>query len=368
MKTNPILRVGVLFGGKSSEHEISQRSAASVIQCLDRSRFKVVPIGISRTGEWFLHDLEKLSFDDINSVQLDDESTPLSFSLSGNDLHEYIDVVFPMVHGKFCEDGRLQGLLDFLELPYVGSGVSGSAVMMDKVLSNRVAESLDIRVPKWMNFSAVEWQNDAKRLTEEISVSFRYPLFVKPVVTGSSVGVSKVESPDGLQEAIELALGVDVNVMVVAAVKNVRECEIAVLENIHDPATPIVTMAGEIVPHHSFYSYAAKYLDDDGADLVLPANLPVPVLTTMQACAATLFRALNCEGLGRVDFLWDEKADVLYFNELNSLPGFTSISLYPKLCEFAGIEYPDLLTRLIELAIARHKRQMILRRELVIPA
>ncbi len=352
-------KIAVLFGGRSSEHEISLISAASVIQHLDQALFEVVPIAIDKQGRWLLHDIATLNYED-NAIVIDEEAAPLSLSLAANSFNAIADVVFPVIHGENCEDGRLQGVLEALKIPYVGSGVSGSAVMMDKVLSNYVAEQVGANVPDWISFRAQQWEQNKVALIAEIEEKLTFPMFVKPVVTGSSIGVSKVSVAIDLIAAIEEAFEFDTHVMVENGVIG-RELEIAVLENIDDITKPLVSMPGEIVLHHDFYSYAAKYLDEDAAGLDLSPQLPKGLVGRMQKTAACLFKAMNAEGLGRADFLYDDVSDKLYFNEINSLPGFTSISMYPKMWGEAGLGYKTLLTKLVDLAVARFERTSVLK-------
>lgn len=360
---NQKCRVGVLFGGQSSEHEVSLRSAASVMQFLDRTRFEVVPIGIAKTGEWLLHDMHTLRFDDNNAVLFSKKAEKLNFSFNGRDaLLSLVDVIFPAVHGNECENGVLQAFIEMLGVPYVGAGVAGSAVMMDKVLSNRMAESMSIAVPAWMDCHRSTWQHSQSAFLAMVIGGLSFPMFVKPVTTGSSIGVSKVHNRAQLIEAIETAFQYDVRVIVEEGVDG-REIEISVLENIQDVKNPLVSLPGEIKPTGEFYSYAAKYLDKDGAVLAIPAELSEEIVVRIQMLARILFPLLGGEGMGRVDFLLDEKAGICYFNEINSLPGFTSISLYPKLWEISGISYTSLLTKLIDLALVRRERTKVLKKD-----
>ena len=379
MKTNDKIRVAVLFGGRSAEHEVSLRSAENVIQYLDKSRFDVVPIGIDKLGNWFMDD-------DIFAKSLEQQTVPLlkddshawftpewvgksiakpmrnDLMMHHNGLH--FDVVFPVVHGTMCEDGTLQGLLELTGLPYVGCGVLSSAIGMDKDISKRLAVHAGINVPKYAIIKHEQWemvQNDA---VKQIENALTYPVFVKPANTGSSIGVSKAKSREQLIAAMNDAFRFDTKVIIEKAL-NVVELEIAVLESLESNADPIVSVVGEIRPTHEFYSYDAKYTDEKGAELLIPAPVADSIKDQAQAVAKKLFQILECEGMARVDLFLDKDSNQIYFNEINTIPGFTQISMYPKLMGASGLSYQDLWTHLIQLAMKRHKNKSQLVRSYV---
>lgn len=353
-------RVAVLFGGQSSEHEVSLRSAASILHALDSSRYEPIPIGIDKQGQWLLHDLKTLEITTEGAIELQKQAPALRLSPAKGLAN--CDVVFPAVHGTFYEDGCLQGLLELLDIPYVGAGVLGSAVGMNKIIAKRLAQSVGVPVADWDSIALQEWQLAHEDVLSRWQHQFTLPVFVKPVNGGSSVGVSKVKSWTDLVDAVTTAYRYDDHIIIERAI-DAREIEVAVLENTERPSQPHVSLPSEVKPTHEFYSYTAKYLDPDGAHFDLPAQLPQTLLADIQQQAATLFQALHCQGMARVDFLVDRHTNVCYFNELNTLPGFTAISLYPKMWEMSGLAYPELLTRLIELAMARHRRQKQLVRD-----
>jgi D-alanine-D-alanine ligase len=367
MKSTDKVRVAVLFGGRSAEHEVSLQSAKNVMQFLDPARFEVVPIGVDKQGNWFLgHDVFANSLEKNKVVQLlkHDRAwfTPewagkpvqntKDLSAQTQTANKF-DVVFPAMHGSFCEDGTLQGLLELANLPYVGSGVLASAVGMDKDVSKRLAMNAGIKVAPYVVIRQDTWHTNPQRFIKLIEDKIAYPLFVKPANTGSSIGITKVKEPKQLQAAIDEALRFDTKVLVEKAL-NVQELEIAVLESLDHSDEPIVSVVGEIRPNHEFYSYDAKYLDQDGAELFIPANTTDEIKEKARAIAKELFIILDCEGMARVDLFLDKDTQEIYFNEVNTLPGFTQISMYPKLMDASGVNYPSLLTHLINLAMKRH--------------
>lgn len=375
------IRVAVLYGGRSGEHEVSLRSATNVIQYLDRSRFDIIPIGIDKEGAWFLgDDLQKeLSAGTTQKMlRLQRDETRLLFNpdLIGKSFqhkelainknsNRMFDVVFPAIHGTFCEDGTVQGLLELAEIPYVGCGVLASAVGMDKDVSKRLVMNAGIAVAPFITIKQCHWEKGAERWCDLVIANLSFPVFVKPANTGSSVGVEKVKSATELTAAINRAFQYDVKVVVEKGIDG-DEIEVAVLESL-DGSDPIVSVVGEIKPKgkHEYYSYAAKYLDEDGAELLIPASIPAELQSQAQEAAKTIFTVLDCEGMARVDLFLERSTQRIYFNEVNTLPGFTQISMYPKLMAASGIEYTELLTRLVELALARHARKAKLNREYV---
>src|SRR2546421_3001442 len=365
------LRVAVLYGGRSGEHEVSLQSAASVINHLDRDRFEIVPVAIDKQGRWHLNDVSLIEgkkslpvFKDAPRVVLPPNSADISalVRLGGSGEARAIDVVFPVVHGPLCEDGTIQGLLELADVPYVGCGVLASAVAMDKEMAKRVARDAGIPIVPYLALKHEQWEKEKDRAAEKIQRELGYPVFVKPANLGSSVGVHKVTDAGGLNAALEDAFRYDVKVLAEVAI-DAREIELAVLENSDPGAEPLVSVPGEINPTHEFYSYEAKYLDENGAELIIPANLDAEQTKRVQEIARRAFSAVECEGMARVDLLMDRSNGDFYFNELNTIPGFTSISMYPKMWEASGIKYQELLSRLVDLAIARHERKKILVRE-----
>ena len=368
------LRVAVLYGGRSGEHEVSLQSAASVINYLDRDRFEIVPVAVDKQGRWHLNDISLLEgkkslpvFKDAPKVVLppnpaDAGGDSALICLGKGGEARSIDVVFPVMHGPLCEDGTIQGLLELADLPYVGCGVLASAVAMDKEMAKRVARDAEIPIVPYVSLKHEIWRKEKRPLAKRIDEELGYPVFVKPANLGSSVGVHKVKEPTELNAALEDAFNYDRKVLVEAAI-NAREIEVSVLENLETGADPLVSIPGEIVPAHEFYSYEAKYLDENGAALIIPAKLDPDETNRAQELGRKVFTVLDCEGMARVDMFLDRVSGKFLFNELNTIPGFTSISMYPKLWEASGIRYQELLSRLLDLAIARHKRKKGLVRE-----
>ncbi len=367
------LRVAVLYGGRSGEHEVSLQSAASVINHLDRDRFEIVPVAIDKQGRWHLNDISLLEgkkslpvFKDTPKVVLApnpaDTSTGSALIQLGGGQEKGIDVVFPILHGPLCEDGTIQGLLELADVPYVGCGVLASAVAMDKEVAKRLARDAGLPIVPYVSLKHERWKKQKQQSAEQIQKELGYPVFVKPANLGSSVGVHKVKEAAGLNTALENAFEYDTKVLVEVAV-DAREIEVSVLENPDSGADPLVSVPGEIDPTHEFYSYEAKYLDENGATLIIPAKLEAEQTKRVQDIAKKAFLMIECEGMARVDLLLDRTSGKLFFNELNTIPGFTSISMYPKLWEASGIPYTELLSRLVDLAISRHKRKKALVRE-----
>ncbi len=351
------LRVGIIFGGRSAEHEVSLQSARNIVDALDRSRFEPVLIGIDKTGQWHLNDSSDFLINQENPalIALNQSNRELAIvpgkasqqllETRSETLLGHVDVIFPIVHGSLGEDGCLQGLLRMADLPFVGSDVLGSAVCMDKDISKRLLRDAGIAV---VPFITLNRANAARTSFELAQHKLGLPLFVKPANQGSSVGVSKVGNAAQYEAAIELALGFDEKVLVESAITG-REIECAVLGN----DQPIASGCGEIVVRDGFYSYDSKYIDDQAAQVVVPADISVDVSERIRALAVEAFETLGCAGLARVDVFHTEDGQVL-INEVNSLPGFTRISMYPKLWQEAGMSYSELVSRLIELALERH--------------
>lgn len=363
------LKVAVLYGGKSGEHEISLRSAASVIRNLDTSRFEIVPIGIDKQGKWLLNDVKNVLSDDQQTAQIVTSSAQaiaVPQPIRMHDFHakDLFDVVFPVLHGPLYEDGCLQGLLRLAEVPFVGAGVLSSAISMDKVIAKRLVETSGIKTAPYFMVRKPQWEAQRQAIIEAIFKSLGQTLFVKPVSLGSSVATHKVTDANGLAEAIDDAVQYDHKVLIEKAI-NAREIECAVLENIDDGQTPIVSIPGEIIVGggYGFYSYDAKYQDPNAAELIIPAPLNNDRIQEAQAIARRVFIECDCEGMARVDLFLDKDSDEFYFNELNTLPGFTTISMYPKLFAASGISYADLLSRLIDLALTAHVKQSAIKRD-----
>lgn len=347
------LRVGVLFGGRSGEHEISLRSAESVLGALDREKYEVIPVAITKEGRW-LSPGEALALlpgsDEIQATFR--TGVPMLMAAEPAGSSGRFDVIFPVLHGTFGEDGTVQGFLELADVAYVGAGVLGSSVGMDKDVMKRLLRDADLPVVE-------HWVVRADRIDpflDDQSGSLPYPVFVKPANLGSSVGIHKVHDPGELGAALEDAGSYDLKIVVERGVPDAREIELAVLGN----EEPIVSVAGEVRPSREFYDYQAKYVDDD-SELIIPADLTEAQADEAGRLALATFRALDCSGMGRVDLLLERGTGRFWVNEINTLPGFTSISMYPRLWEASGIPYPELLDRLIALARDRHERRARLR-------
>ncbi len=353
------LRVGIIFGGRSGEHEVSLRSARSIVDALDRDRYEPVLVGIDHDGRWHLQEAARSLLDAPGpvlaldgaaprvSVAPGDEGSALVVTPSGASAGA-VDVVFPVLHGTYGEDGTIQGLLEMAGLPYVGSGVLGSSAGMDKDVAKRLLRSEGLPVVDGFVVRAREGRA-ATADADEVERRFGWPVFVKPANMGSSVGVSKAGDRGSLEAALASAFRYDAKVLVERG-HRVREVEVAVLGN----DRPEASVPGEIRPTHEFYSYEAKYLDAEGAALDIPARVSPERADELRSLAVRAFRALDLAGMARVDFFIDRDDDRVYVNEVNTIPGFTSISMYPKLWEASGLPYPALVDRLIALAIERH--------------
>lgn len=360
------IRVGVVFGGRSSEHEVSLRSAQSVINALDPERFEPVPIGIAKDGRWVIHPKSlqwlvaasdpALLPAEFVAAHAAPEGQLVALPESGvlptvRDMAP-IDVFFPVLHGPYGEDGTIQGLFEMANVPYVGTGVLASSVGMDKIVFKDVMKANDIPVAPYWHCLRSEWRRDPEAALDAVETALGYPVFTKPPNMGSSVGVCKCRNREELRQGMEEAARFDRKILVEAAVPNAREIEVSVLGN----DAPIASVPGEIVPNREFYDYAAKYLgsSDDDSKLLIPAPLSDDQTALIRALAVRAFRAIDGSGLSRADFLMDAETGALYINEVNTMPGFTSISMYPKMWGATGLAYSDLITRLIELAIERH--------------
>ena len=363
---NKHLRVGVLFGGRSGEHEVSLASAASVIRGLDPAKHEPVPIGITKEGHWRIGVGAQKMLPEVlrggDPVMMTADPTDASLMPLKGGAGQHLDVIFPVMHGTFGEDGTIQGLLDLAGLPFVGAGVLGSAIGMDKDVAKRLLQVAKIPVVPWITVHRHDWEKNPKQIQRAIESKFKYPLFVKPATLGSSVGMTKVHSRAELAPALNLAAEFAMKILVEKAMV-AREIEVSVLGN-HDPKASI---PGEIVPHREFYDYTAKYLED-GTQLLIPAKLKAAQVKTIQSLAVAAFRALELSGMARVDFFLEKRAPgKLFLNEVNTIPGFTSISMYPKLWEASGIPFRELIDRLIALALEQHAEKARTKYEIEVP-
>jgi D-alanine-D-alanine ligase len=364
-------RIGILYGGRSGEHDVSLCSAASVFSALDRNKYEVTAIGIARDGRWYVQEKPQIISDKDFGRKLALKKTGtwlVNHFEQKNKLHFYnikdknkevvVDVVIPVLHGTFGEDGTLQGLLELAMVPYVGADVIGSAVGMDKDIAKRLLNQAGIPVVPSITVNKQRWQEDAKFIMKNALEKLGLPLFVKPVCAGSSVGVKKVKKKESLAKAMNFAFQFDTRVMIEKAV-DCREIECAVLGN----EKPVGSVLGEIIPNHEFYSYEAKYIDPDGAALKIPAEINKALSDRIRKIAVEGYMALGCSSMARVDFFLDKKTNKFYLNEINTLPGFTSVSMYPKLWEATGLKYSDLLDKLIALALDRHRKKLEIKTE-----
>ena len=364
------LRIGVLFGGRSGEHEVSLLSAQSVMDALDKAKYEVIPLGITREGHWLtagdsMRVLQaraqereaRLTYpaDRYSIPSRREESHQLQPSRldlipgTGEGSIPYVDVIFPVLHGPYGEDGTVQGLLELAGVPYVGAGVLGSALAMDKAAAKAVFGNHGLPCVPYDLVLLWEWEEHPSEVRERVQQRIGYPCFVKPANLGSSVGVTKVHDASGLPAALDLAGGYDRRILVEQAV-DAREIECSVLGNEY----PVASVPGEIKPKREFYDYIAKY-QDEFTELIIPAALPPHKAAEIQQLAVRAFRALDCAGMARADFFLSRETGQVYVNELNTMPGFTAVSMYPKLWEASGLPYPELLNRLIELALERHR-------------
>ena len=380
------LRVGILFGGRSGEHEISLLSAASVFKAIDKDKFEVVPIGITKEGRWVTSgEAERLlsgkpPHEERHLRAGDPEATSAAAVLQNgeafvmppephgagmqpfqtdalarraSDRAINVDVIFPVLHGTFGEDGTVQGLLELADIAYVGGGVLGSAAGMDKDVMKSLFRAAGLPIVKHVTVLRSEWEAQPKKVQKLVESKLKYPVFVKPANLGSSVGISKAHDRKELGPALDEAAKFDRKIVIEVGVggkkHKAREIECAVLGN----DNPEASVAGEIVPSAEFYDYSAKYLDE-GSQLIIPAKLTKSEIKKVQQLAIAAFRAVDCSGLSRVDFLMDPKSRKIYLNEINTMPGFTSISMYPKLWAASGVSYAELIERLIQLGLDRH--------------
>jgi D-alanine-D-alanine ligase len=350
------LRIGVLFGGRSGEHEVSLASAASVIRALDPEKYEAVPIGISKDGRWLVGTGSLKMLADVlksgDRVVLPPDPSAASLVPLGPAAGQpsvSVDVVFPVLHGTFGEDGTVQGLLELAGLPYVGAGVLASAVGMDKDVQKRLFDETGLPIVPFLAIRRSEWERERAKVLKAIKKKFRFPIFVKPATLGSSVGMTRVKAAHDISAAMDLAAEFALKIIVERGVTG-REIEVSVLGN--DELT--ASIPGEIVPHREYYDYRAKYLEQ-GTQLLIPAKLNRKQVAVFQNYAVRAFRAIDGTGMARCDFFLERRTGKIFINELNTIPGFTSISMYPKLWEASGLPYPKLIDRLIELAMELHR-------------
>jgi len=356
------IRIGIIFGGRSGEHEVSFCSASSIIKAINKDKYTVVPIGITKEGRWISPQDSELA---LQSGKIEGKSTVILLNdPSGNALIrtdnnqrldksftlERVDVIFPVLHGPYGEDGTVQGLLELANIPYVGAGVAASAISMDKDLMKIIFQQKGLPILKWLTIKRKEWQKDKEKILSLIQNVFEYPLFVKPTNLGSSVGITKVHEKEELEGAIDLASSYDRKILIEEGLEEVREIECGVLGN----DEPRASVVGEVRPAGEFYDYDSKYIDK-GTQLIVPADLPDGVSQEVQEIALRAFKAVDGAGMARVDFFVSKKENKIYLSEINTIPGFTSVSMYPRLWEASGISYPDLIDRLIQLALERHQ-------------
>ncbi len=387
------IRVGILFGGRSGEHEISLLSAASVFNAIDKNKYEVVPIGITKEGRWVTAaDAERLlqgKFEEGKHLRAGDPEatpgaavlakgesvvvppepqrhgamTPFETDASSHALTRRaadraidVDVIFPVLHGTFGEDGTIQGLLELADMPYVGAGVLGSAAGMDKDIMKALFRAAGLPIVKHVTVLRSDWEANQTKVEKLVESKLKYPVFVKPANLGSSVGISKAHDRKELGPAIEEAAKFDRKIVIEQGVggrkQKAREIECSVLGN----DKPEASLPGEIVPSTEFYDYNAKYLDE-GSQLIIPAKLSKSETKEVQRLAVGAFKAVDCSGLARVDFLMEPKSRKIYLNEINTMPGFTAISMYPKLWAASGVSYSDLIGRLIQLGLERHEEK-----------
>ncbi|WP_138205949.1 D-alanine--D-alanine ligase family protein [Haloimpatiens lingqiaonensis] len=338
-------RVAVLFGGKSTEHEVSRVSATSVLKNIDRDKFDVCVIGITKEGQWFKYN------GDINNIpegkwEMDEENKEAEgYKVLFN---KEVDVVFPVLHGLYGEDGTIQGMCKLIGIPCVGPGVMSSAVCMDKVYTKYVLENFGIRQADYVVVNKIDFEENKENIIEKIKNKLNFPVFIKPSNSGSSVGITKAYNEKETEKGLEEALKYDRKILVEKTI-NAREVEVAVLGN----ERPIAATPGEVVPDRDFYDYDSKY-KNSSSKLLIPANFSVKKLEEIKSIAVDIYKMLDCAGMSRVDFLVDKDTDEIYLNEVNTIPGFTSISMYPKMWENEGKKYNSLITELIELAMERN--------------
>lgn len=350
--------MGVIFGGRSGEHEVSLASARSVVDAMDRERYEVVPIGITKQGRWIVpEDPDQAFREGLDGIPgrpaaiLPDPAHRglMMLDQAGQDAIVRLDVVFPVLHGPMGEDGTVQGLLELAQIPYVGAGVLGSAAGMDKVVMKILFRAVGLPGPDFTLVTRSEWEMRPDEVRGDIESQFSYPIFVKPANLGSSVGISKVHCTEELAPALDMAAKYDRRIIIEEGVADAREIEVSVLGN----DFPQASVPGEVIPSREFYDYEAKYIDE-GSRLLIPAPLVEDAAEEIREMAIQAYQAVDCAGMARVDFFYRESDHRILVNEINSLPGFTKISMYPKLWAATDLPFSELIDRLIQLALERH--------------
>jgi D-alanine-D-alanine ligase len=343
------IRVGIIFGGKSSEHEVSLQSAKSVYEAIDKDKFEIVLIGIDKKGQWAYYDTNKYLVNSNNpkTIMLDSPLNSLQLTSSLKQPVIPVDVIFPVMHGANGEDGTMQGLLKIIGIPFVGASVLGSAIGMDKDVAKRLLRDAKLPIGKFLTFR----KNDRINFDDVVS-EIGLPFFVKPANSGSSVGINKVHKQEEFDQFVKEAFKHDNKILCEEFIKG-REIECSVLGN----ENPTASLPGEVIPTHEFYDYDAKYIDVNGAKLVYPAKLDKSTIKSVQELALKIFKVLELSSMARIDFFLTEDGK-LFINEVNTIPGFTKISMYPKLWEVSGLPYPKLIEKLIDLALEKHKSEM----------
>ena len=361
MKTKK-LKVGIIFGGRSGEHEVSYCSATSIMKAINKDKYTVVPIGITKEGRWISPEETAQA---LQSGRIEGESTVILLNnpsynnliridnnqkLKKDTSEGKLDVIFPVLHGPYGEDGTVQGLLELADIPYVGAGVTASAISMDKELMKTIFKQKGLPVVKWLTIKRKDWYKSKEEILSLIQNSFEYPLFIKPTNLGSSVGITKVHKAKELEKAIDLASSYDRKILVEQGLEGVKEIECSILGN----DEPRASVVGEVKPAGEFYDYDSKYINK-ATQLIVPADLPEEVSRKVQEIALRAFKAIDAAGMARVDFFVTKKENKIYLNEINTIPGFTSVSMYPRMWESSGISYTDLIDRLIQLALERYQ-------------
>ncbi len=356
----PKLRVGVVFGGRSVEHEVSLLSAKSIIRNMDPEKYEIIPIFIEKSGIWrrasvsaWLEERGLEIYRDSLLCPSLSPGKPVFYEISGKKIikEHGVDIIFPVLHGTHGEDGAIQGMFELMGLAYVGASVLGSSVGMDKIAMKSILRDHGLPVVEFLGFYKSEWGSGKERLRERILKEIGLPCFVKSANLGSSVGITKVASETELDAAVDYSCRFSEKVIVERAVKKPREIEVSVLGN----DDPQASCPGEVIPHREFYDYTAKYLEE-GTGLIAPAELDEETAGRLRDYAVRTFRALDCSGMGRVDFLLEDGTNEIFVSEINTIPGFTHISMYPRLWGVSGVGFPELVNRLIELAIERRRR------------
>lgn len=357
---NKKINVGIVFGGKSGEHEVSLMSATSVIKAIDKEKYNILPLGITKEGSWCIYNgpIEKIEsgeWEEVAKKQLRENPNNNVFSIiplggEESNLVELVDVIFPVLHGPFGEDGTIQGVFEMADIPYVGAGVLASAIGMDKVYTKQIFEQAGLPVEKYKVIMRRAFRENRDATIQLIEENFKYPVFLKPANLGSSVGITKAHNREELINGLEIAAKHDRKILVETFI-NGREIECAVLGNDHVKASVV----GEVLPSHEFYDYNAKYFADGNSKIVIPANIPEEKALEIREMAIKAYKAIDCSGLARADFFLEKDTMKVYINEVNTMPGFTKYSMYPSLWKETGLSYDKLIDKLIRLAIERYK-------------